>query len=333
MASELDLMSAPQIEGDAEIASRSELNDQTSSPCPVCQSPDTVLHRTDVLDLEYFVKPNPPLRIRRCRSCGSEFVAPRPPATQLPSFYPPSYHAYNEDHGRFAQLLVGARARQRAVSYSKMLGGKPGSLFDVGTGDCRHFDELRRFCDLRCAGVEIQADIAEKGRERGYEVITGTLEEADLTGHFGNYDIVSMNHVLEHVIEPRVVLERAHQLLRPGGHLLVQLPTISSWEAKIFGRNWGGYHYPRHLQMVSRGGLSHLLTDVGFDQVQIRTAPHIQSALSLQNALIRVGYRPTMRYGKTPVYSLLLVAVLPYETIAWLADRGGIIDVHARAPE
>jgi hypothetical protein len=137
--------------------------------------------------------------------------------------------------------------------------------------------------------------------------------------------------VLEHVIEPRVVLERAHRLLRPGGHLLVQLPTISSWEAKIFGRNWGGYHFPRHLQMVSRGGLARLLTDVGFEEVQIRSAPHIQTALSLQNALVRVGYRPTMRYGKTPVYSLLLVAVLPYETVAWLADRGGIIDVHARA--
>ncbi len=315
-----------------ETAGRAEpVDDKRWAPCPICQSMNSSVHRTDVLDLEYFVVPEPRLAVRRCRQCGSEFLDPRPTAQQLPAFYPSTYHAYNEDHGRFAKLLVGARARSRARFYRKMLGGRSGRLFDVGTGDCRHFDELRRFCDLECAGIEIQEEIAQKGRERGYDVLSGTLEEADLTGHVGRYDIVSMNHVLEHVIDPQVVLERALQLLKPGGHLVGQLPTDSSWEARIFGRNWGGYHYPRHLQMVSRRGLTELLTTVGFDRVEIHTAPHIQTALSLQNTLVRIGFRPEMRYGKTPVYSFLLVAVLPYETVAWLADRGGIIDVHARA--
>ena len=36
-----------------------------------------------------------------------------------------------------------------------------------------------------------------------------------------------------------------------------------------------------------------------------------------------------MHYGKTPAYTALLVAALPFETVAWLADRGGIIDFRA----
>lgn len=323
------MTSTPQIGARAVPSARGA--EAQPSPCPICQSSDSVLFRTDVADLEYFVAPDPPFHVRRCRACGSQYLDPRPDAAQLPAFYPATYHAYNEDHGRFAKLLVGVRARSRARFYSSMLDGTHGRLFDVGTGDCRHFDELRRFCDIECAGIEIQADIAEKGRERGYEVITGTLEEADLSDHLGKYDIVSMNHVLEHVIEPRVVLDRARQLLKPGGHLVGQLPTISSWEARIFGRNWGGYHHPRHLQMVSRPGLSGMLTSAGFEDVTLRTAPHIQTALSLQNTLVRRGYRPTMQYGKTPVYSVLLVAVLPFESLAWVADRGGIIDFHAKA--
>ena len=125
----------------------------------------------------------------------------------------------------------------------------------MGTGDCRHFDELRRFLDLECAGIEIQPDIAAKGRARGYDVLEGTLESTDLSDHLGRYDVVSMNHVLEHVVSPRTMLERARDLLRPGGYLIGQLPTVSSWENKIFGRNWGGYHYPRHLQIPSKKGL------------------------------------------------------------------------------
>jgi SAM-dependent methyltransferase len=229
-----------------------------------------------------------------------------------------------------ARLLVGARARARARMYGDLVSGGRGSIFDVGTGDCRHFDELRKYIDLECAGVEIQPEIAAQGRARGYDVLDGTLEEADLTGYVGRFDVVSMNHVLEHVVSPRTMLERARTLLRPGGHLVGQLPTVSSWECRLFGRTWGGYHYPRHLQIPSRQGLADLLEAVGFSQVTVRSAPHIQTTISLQNTLVSRGWRPPMQYGKTPAYSALLVASLPFESVAWLCDRGGIIDFRAQ---
>jgi hypothetical protein len=37
-----------------------------------------------------------------------------------------------------------------------------------------------------------------------------------------------------------------------------------------------------------------------------------------------------MRYGKTPIYTGLLVVALPFEAIAWVFDRGGIIDFQAQ---
>jgi SAM-dependent methyltransferase len=300
--------------------------------CPICGSDRTRLYRTDVTDLEYFVDPLRNLLVQRCDACESQFLNPRPTEAELPRFYPSDYHAYNENHSRVARLLVEARARARARFYGRLIESPPGRIFDVGTGDCRHFDELRRYIDLQCAGVEIQPEIAAKGRARGYDVIEGTLESADLTDHVGRYDVVSMNHVLEHVIYPRTMLERALDLLRPGGHVIGQLPTVTSWESRLFGRNWGGYHYPRHLQIPSRPGLADLLTGVGFDNVKIRSAPHIQTTISLQNSLVRRGWRPHMQYGKTPIYSGLLIAALPYETVAWACDQGGIVDFQATKP-
>ncbi len=213
------------------------------------------------------------------------------------------------------------RARARAKLYGGLISSHPGRIFDVGTGDCRHFDELRRFLDLECAGVEIQPEVAAKGRARGYDVIEGTLEGADLTGHLGRYDIVSMNHVLEHVVEPHIMLERAFGLLRPGGYLIGQLPTVSSWENSLFGPSWGGYHYPRHLQIPSWTGLFSILEDVGFSSVKIRSAPHIQTTISLENSLVRRGWHPAMHNGKTPIYGVLLVAALPYESLRGCSTR------------
>jgi SAM-dependent methyltransferase len=298
--------------------------------CPICGSDRTRLYRTDMTDLEYFVVPQRAFTMQKCGSCGSEFLSPRPLESELPPFYPSDYHAYNENHSGVARLLVQFRARSRARFYGGLVRTRPGRIFDVGTGDCRHFDELRRHLDLECAGVEIQPDVAAKGRARGYDVIEGTLEEADLTGHFGRYDIVSMNHVLEHVVSPHVMLERARDLLRPGGHLIGQLPTVSSWENRLFGRNWGGYHFPRHLQIPSKAGLSGLLEDVGFSSVKIRSAPHIQTTISLQNTLVRHGWHPSMHNGKTPAYGALLVAALPYEFVAWMFDEGGIVNFRAQ---
>src|SRR5262249_24614415 len=156
-----------------------------------------------------------PFAVDRCQDCRSEFLNPRPDESELPAFYPDDYHAYHNDHGTVARALVNMRAKRRATQYNRLLSGREGALFDVGVGDCRHFDALKQYCSLRFAGVEIKREIAAKARARGYDVADGTLETMDMTDHAGRYDIVSMNHVLEHVVEPRTMIARSFELLKP----------------------------------------------------------------------------------------------------------------------
>jgi len=207
--------------------------------------------------------------------------------------------------------------------------GTRGALFDVGTGDCRHFIELGKFANWQFAGVEIQSAVAEKARELGFDVETGTLEQMDIGRHVGLYDVVSMNHVLEHVINPEEVIERCWKLLRPGGWLIGQLPTNSSWEAGM-GKVWAGYHYPRHLQVFSRQGLRQLLHKQGFQKIAISSAPHCQTAISLQNLLLALGMPLHLKHGRSGIYGVLLVASLPFEFLAWIFNRSGTIDFKAQ---
>lgn len=306
-------------------------NDETL--CPVCGSHNNKLHSSEVRDFEYGIVPDREFVVHRCNECGSDFLNPRPTIEEIASFYPEDYHAYHDDHSGIARLLVAMRSKGRAGFYKRLVGDREARLFDVGAGDCRHFDALKPYCSMEFGGVEIKPAIAEKARARGYDVETGTLETMDIDPHRGRYDIVSMNHVIEHVLDPPLMLQRSFELLKPGGFAIGQLPARDCFEESLAGRYWGGYHYPRHLQAFSYGGFRDLLSRTGFVDVDVRAAPHVQTALSVQNRLIGWGWQPRMKYGKTPIYSWIILAVLPFETVAWLAGKGGIMNFMARKPE
>lgn len=300
--------------------------------CLACGGIAEQVSLAEPVDYEYRVVPERAFRYLRCTACGSEWLDPRPTERELVAFYPDDYHAYNDDHGVVAGALVWLRAQFRGRRYGALLPRPEGALFDVGAGDCRHFEELGRAARWRFAGVEIQPELAERGRAAGYDIETGTLESIDIDRHRGAYDIVSMNHVLEHVLDPVEVVRRAYAILRPGGWLIGQLPTNSAWEAR-FGAAWAGYHYPRHLQVFSRRGLSRLIEEARFQRVDIRSAPHCQTAISVQNVLLARGNPLPLKHGRTPIYGGLLLATLPFEGVAWAFDRSGTVDFRAQKPE
>ncbi|WP_173977810.1 class I SAM-dependent methyltransferase [Magnetospirillum sp. UT-4] len=285
-------------------------------------------------DYEYRVRTDQAYGILACRACTSEFLAPRPAEAVLPSFYPRDYHAYNEDHGTIVGALVAMRGRKRAEELGRYgLGGQPTRIFDVGTGDCRHFEDMARHGAFEFAGVEINPDMVKSAREKGFAVEPGSLEALDITPYEGRFDVVTMYHVLEHVVSPAEVLARAFSLLRPGGMLCGQLPCVDSFDRAVFGRYWGGYHFPRHLQMFSSHGLATALERAGFGKVRVASALHLQAALSLQNLLVGgLGWRPGMTYGKTPAYPLLLLTAAPFCMLEFVVGRGGIMNFWVEKP-
>jgi len=184
--------------------------------------------------------------------------------------------------------------------------------------------------DVTFAGVELNVEMAARARARGYDVETGTREEIDLGRHLERYHVVSMNHVLEHVVDPGEALRRARAILAPRGRLVGQIPTLTSWEHGAFRGAWAGYHFPRHLQVFSRRGLVRLLESSGFADVTLRSTLHVQTALSVQNWLVGRGLRSRLQFGRASYFGILLLLSLPVELVAFLADRSGVVDFTAR---
>jgi hypothetical protein len=74
-----------------------------------------------------------------------------------------------------------------------------------------------------------------------------------------------MFHVLEHLTDPRLCLKSVRGLLQPGGILILQVPNISSIQARLFGNFWYGLDVPRHVVNYTSKALGFLLRDAGFE--------------------------------------------------------------------
>ncbi|HEU6436415.1 MAG TPA: class I SAM-dependent methyltransferase [Nitratidesulfovibrio sp.] len=313
--------------------SSSEAVQTAQAACVVCGHARTARADSQPEDFEYAVIPGPESHIRHCPACGSRFLHPRPDLTTLSSYYPLDYHAYNEDNGLIADVLVGMRSKARARDYMRHMATPTIRLFDVGTGDCRQFDALRPLGDFRFGGVELKPEMVQAARAKGYDVHEGSLEGLNISGMEGQFDIVTMYQLVEHVLRPDILLQKAIALLRPGGMVVGQLPSMDSLERRIFGRYWAGYHFPRHLQMFTRRGLAHNLTHAGFTNVVVTSSLHLQAALSLQNLIVaNLPSRPRLRFGKIAAYSFLLLAAAPFCLLEHALGMGGMMHFRAVKP-
>jgi SAM-dependent methyltransferase len=80
----------------------------------------------------------------------------------------------------------------------------------------------------------------------------------------GEFGLVVLRHVLEHVPDIAGFLREIRRISHPGSALYVKVPNRSSWAAQLFGRYWYGLDFPRHLRYLSVPDLASLLSGTGF---------------------------------------------------------------------
>lgn len=111
--------------------------------------------------------------------------------------------------------------------------GPASRVLDVGTATGYLGAALRQRGFSHLAGIERHPGWAAEARAF-YE----TLEELDIEhDEFswppGTFDAVVCADVLEHVREPRQILQRLLPLIKPSGWLIVSLPNVAHWSLRM----------------------------------------------------------------------------------------------------
>jgi SAM-dependent methyltransferase len=215
---------------------------------------------------------------------------------------------------------------------------RPGRLLDVGCGD-GSFLVAARTTGWEVAGTEIHAATSIPGCP-----IYRNLDEAQ---RHGQYDCITMWHVLEHVPEPRECVAQLRSMLAPGGTLVVAVPDFGGWQARLFGKHWLHLDVPRHLHHFTGFSLGKMLKEAGFEkfggwhqEVEYDVFGWIQSALNASGRVPNVLFDALT--GKQPLVSKLEVAAnylagtimagpaIALTLTSTLARRGGTLIVAAR---
>ena len=233
--------------------------------CALCGGDDAGLEAAG-FDFEYATAANE-FRFVRCRRCDHVYLNPRPQSRDLGVIYPSTYYAYG--HAAPNPIVAPLRRfweRGKVKLYRELVGEGPRRILDVGSGDGRFLEILRDAGarEWRLEGVEIDAAAAEACRAKGFPTHVGRVEE--FRDPDGGFDAVVMLQLIEHVDDPVAICRRVFELLRPGGHFIVETPNLAGLDYQAFrGRCWGHYHFPRHWNLFSTAALERMLRERGFE--------------------------------------------------------------------
>lgn len=154
---------------------------------------------------------------------------------------------------------------------------RPARVLEIGTATGYLSAEMARLgCEV--TGIEQDAQMAEIARKSCHQMIVADIETLDVSA-LGSYDAIIFGDVLEHLREPRAVLERLSGLLSEGGNILISLPNVANiWVrlSLLFGR----FNYSRvgildetHLRFFTLKTAKKLATDSGLDVIGTSATP------------------------------------------------------------
>lgn len=219
-----------------------------------------------------------------CQSCGFRFTQDIPDQESIGPYY------QSEDYISHSDTKTGIVNRLYHWGRSLMLQRKLNlvkahavlnKVLDVGSGTGYFLDFLQKN-QYQAFGVEADPGARTYAEEQfGVQVkAPEALLKDQLDGPFG---AITMWHVMEHVHEPDLYLQKFHHLLADQGALLIAVPNYISHDGQHYQDFWAGYDVPRHLWHFTPKSMQALVARNGFqvaEKIKMPLDPFYVSMLS-----------------------------------------------------
>jgi hypothetical protein len=231
-----------------------------SATCPACLTPGG---RPRFWARGYAIgKPERRYRYLDCGECGALFLWPRPTADEQRAHYPPTYHPQRSRVERIGKGLV-------QVSTLLQMGlSSPASVLDWGCGQGELVEVLTHL-GVHASGFEPfrYAWPAEIVPRIGTTIAEGIAAAADA-------DVIAMLDVLEHVPEPRTLLQTIGECTRAS--IFVFCPRADGPGIRRFGGKGYTVQAPTHMWLPTMVSLQRIAEGSGWI-VESCPQPYTQS--------------------------------------------------------
>lgn len=224
-----------------------------SRNCPLCGSSKKKL----------FIKEGE-FRIVKCKSCRFVFLDNIPDESEI---YEDYYEAKinRDDYTKFSSIPLLAEIyaiNEQRLYYIRKFKLK-GSILDIGCGTGLFLKTASHY-GFDVYGIDVSQTAVNNAKEEfGVEADKKLISQLD-PGHM-KFDVITMWHVLEHLINPVDELLYVRNLLKDDGILIIEVPNLNSIKFKLSGGKWkGGNHPLYHRSFFTSRTLRKLLKRTGF---------------------------------------------------------------------
>ncbi|MEW6270141.1 MAG: class I SAM-dependent methyltransferase [Thermodesulfobacteriota bacterium] len=230
---------------------------------------------------------------KRCSSCGLVSLDPLPTAADIAAHHERSYR-----DGSYATFAA-ADAIRRGIACERLEHVRriaaDGPWLDVGCSTGA-FVAAAAAQSIDAEGLELSSVAVEQARGQGLTVHRAAVEDFAPSRR---YAVVTAFDVVEHLCDPLEFVRRVAGWLLPHGVLVVTVPNIESFAARLMSRHWFYYAPPDHVHYFTPGTLRRLLAAGGLSAVDVRPAykPMTIGYATGQLEVLAPGLAPLVRAG------------------------------------
>lgn len=228
-----------------------------------------------------------------CDTCGFKHTVPLPSESDLEKFYghhfyteaKPAYFSHYEEDLEWWNLTY----QERYDLFDRFLSDRSSRrILDIGSGP-GYFLLRGKENGWETVGIEPSEAAADYSRQLGLNIIQSVFSEA-VAKSIGQFDVVNLSEVLEHIPNPEQILKRIHSVVNEDGLLCIVVPNdcnpfqLATTQLKICEPWW--ISPPQHLNYFTFDTLAQLFDRCGFEVISKRSTFPIDMFLLMGDVYI-----------------------------------------------
>lgn len=219
------------------------------------------------------------INVINCKKCGFAHVYPFPTLENNELLYSEEYYEKNrkdyiknlKEDKEWWNLVY----KERVEQIEKYLKSEEKiKVLDIGTG-AGYFLSAAKNKNWAELGIEPSQMASFYAIENGLNIIQDFYSES-ISASIGEFDVIHMNHVLEHMLNPKEILGYIHNNLKKNGLFCVAVPNdfneLQEVASKLNNNNQWWVTPQEHINYFSFESLSKLLSENGFEILEQTTS-------------------------------------------------------------
>jgi SAM-dependent methyltransferase len=201
----------------------------------------------------------------QCSNCGHTHINDIP--SDLAKYYNSrEYYSFSNQKSFAAVSNKKAALKMIVKKIFLSLGIKKNILYSAALKAILSVKNINRrmyILDYGCGSGHFVKELTDLGfmNTRGYDLFlpenvstNGELYLSNDISLFKNktWDIITLNHVFEHVHDPVQTLKEIKRIMPAGGRLLLRFPVIDSFAFEKYREHWVQFDAPRHINLFTR---------------------------------------------------------------------------------